>query len=436
MSKLITPNMATDDLFALSGMAVMNDGDEYDSETSEDNGEFIFFPPFEFSINTDDIDEQETEVTALENSIIDLMYLTETITNASGMNQSFAMEAEKLVPGIVGAPIGYFTKDTTATRYKASLESISDTIWKFLGRLVAKLIESILKIYSFFSGDEKDSSKKKAEDKLKDSIKKAEEAPDILKKSGAVMDKFESALKGTNIVITDDNDVEFKCDSFTIAVEKLFKDDYKYANAKKFLESKDPIFHDILNHGPYSKAIVSSGLLMVNFERYMVDRITLLKKVIAANKGSSSSTSDMLAESLIKTIDKELLVSMNGKEYTLDELNSYLHNTRQSVLDHSNDKKINVDQLFNTMVNAYSNIDIAKTLKAAADTLPIFTELENEMEICKSNVHDLSMDGSRGTVSSNVGAMIRQVLYSISKNINSYQKIYTQIKGYSDAMEY
>lgn len=87
--------------------------------------------------------------------IQDLNYLKHDIQNTQGMSKSFALEAEKLMPGFLNEDrlIGYFTQIPTKTLYAATLEDIEQNkknllvqVWEALKALVKKVIDWLQKV--------------------------------------------------------------------------------------------------------------------------------------------------------------------------------------------------------------------------------------------------------------------------------------------------
>jgi len=147
MSKLINPLMELQDKLGIN-----DDNDSLNSGSELDDEVIIHLSNPLSVVDSFDIHENIGTITALENRITDLFYLADDIERASGMNQTFAMEAEKLLDGFVTkTPIGYYSRDISATRYKVSLEEISKGIWALIAAAVAAVIVMIVKFVKWIS---------------------------------------------------------------------------------------------------------------------------------------------------------------------------------------------------------------------------------------------------------------------------------------------
>jgi hypothetical protein len=182
MGILTTPDMAVDDLYELSGMKK-----EANLNGEEDGNGPEFYLPFNFGASFLDIEENIGNITSLENRITDLFYLADDIQNASGMNQSFAMEAEKLLPGFGGVPIGYYTVDTSATRYKVAVEELSAGIWALIAAAITAVAAMIYKFIKYVFGKDSEKGKLPTVDDIEDIKKKTDEHAEIVSDVNSVL---------------------------------------------------------------------------------------------------------------------------------------------------------------------------------------------------------------------------------------------------------
>ena len=104
----------------------LNAGNELEGENFVDDAHLTLV----VDENNDGVnfDEELKKLTALESRLDDLKYLYDDLKDASGMNQTYALEAQRIIPDFGGVPIGYYSKDLTATRYQISLETLDKNI--------------------------------------------------------------------------------------------------------------------------------------------------------------------------------------------------------------------------------------------------------------------------------------------------------------------
>lgn len=101
-----------------------------------------------------DLEADVKLITSFEHRFEDLGRLADDIQRSGGMNQNFAMEAERLSPGFLSeqVPLGYYSKDTSATRLKVSLEEISKGMWALIAAGIAAALALVYKLIKWFTG--------------------------------------------------------------------------------------------------------------------------------------------------------------------------------------------------------------------------------------------------------------------------------------------
>jgi hypothetical protein len=274
MGTSMTPEMAVDDLYKLSG--IQRDDNNLNDEFPIEGVTHLhdFYLPFDYGTDFADISANIGTITALENRIADLLYLADDIQNASGMNQSFAMEAEKLLPGFGKVPLGYYTLDTSATRYKVSLEEISKGIWALIAAAAAALAAVVYKFIKWLFGDKDDKGKLPTADainalraEVKECSEKISELNNLLRNSPELKEAIFEAKRplDANATAEDKKAAEDtkKClnamhvglDDFIAAyIEK----EGKGCNLAKAMVIEDGLVSDILNKGTYFKVMLEA----------------------------------------------------------------------------------------------------------------------------------------------------------------------------------
>lgn len=104
----------------------LNSGVELEDELAEQALHFddVLFKDPAFG-SVPEVDTDTTIMTQVA-KVQDLGYLSADMSRAGGMDQSFALEAERVMPGFLNAerPLGFFTQHKTATLYKVSMEEL------------------------------------------------------------------------------------------------------------------------------------------------------------------------------------------------------------------------------------------------------------------------------------------------------------------------
>lgn len=84
----------------------------------------------------------------------DMKWLMKSIQSSHGMSQDFALEAERIAPGFLTVPIGYYTKQPSNTRLKVSVENLFVRVWELIKSVIRKVKEIILKFSYWLVGKE------------------------------------------------------------------------------------------------------------------------------------------------------------------------------------------------------------------------------------------------------------------------------------------
>lgn len=101
-------------------------------------------------------------VTTVRDKIADLNYLKSDIQRAGGMSKTFALEAERLIPGFLNddRPVGYFSMEPTRTQLSETFlaieeeeKSLISRIWEAIKAFVQKVVDWLKKLVERFLGE-------------------------------------------------------------------------------------------------------------------------------------------------------------------------------------------------------------------------------------------------------------------------------------------
>ena len=436
MADLITPIMALHDQKELSGL----DADEGSTDFlfglnlnvgSEE--EIIYISPFNFE-NTFGTEQESQEIISLESRIEDLIYLASDIAKSAGMNQAFAMEAEKLLPGFGGVPIGYYSNDTTATRFKVSLEEISKGIWALIAAGIAFVIAIIAKLFGFFSGKKDKGTVKDAEEAIDAVVKDIAEDEKKIKEAEIKIKKADSIFSNVGFYIFDSEGKAFHCASLQIAVDRMLNGELRHSRAKEFLAFTNPIHHDLITFGEYSKAAVMLGERMRSINDVFKLKLDELTSVINENIGSTSNSEELMSLRSLNAINKPIEINVYGKQMTLSEAAGHLRSIRSDVIAKNVRHDIDFDDLFFAMAHVYSGSKITKILADVRSSLSILSSIEKHLIKMEFMMRNLSVDGITGTLTHDIAELVRTTVSTLAKDVSSLKEIHAEISKYADEM--
>ncbi|EKD22681.1 MAG: hypothetical protein ACD_84C00012G0002 [uncultured bacterium] len=344
--------------------------------------------------------------TALENAINDLAYLADSIKTASGMNQQFAMEAEKIVPGFGGVPIGFYTKDTTATRYKVTLEEISGQMWAMIIAASIALVALLAKLISWlFSDSKKDEDGGSSKRVTQDTIKKQEGYSEKIKSVIPTVSTGHNEL--INMVLSEinktDSESNKKATDFAHQENTSIDGILAYYIARdgaesqlaKTIEERDPIFHDFMHRGEYFK-------LMHSFENKIPEVRKMVEELIT-NLNKLTHAVHVDYERVNLNSDKVELVNVNPivvdmtddiKRIHITDFVSHVENTydhvKQSTPHNPRISLYELNSLFSSTLSAFNPAKIIGEIDSFEGIL------EKAKESLDANVNELMKIKERG----------------------------------------
>lgn len=410
----------------------LNSGFELDDELGEDDS----------SNDIDDLADlrhEDNYDVSLEHRVNDLLYLLKDIEQSRGMKRSFAMEAEKLLPGFGGGvPAGYYTEAVSATRYKVAVEEISKGIWALIGAVIAASIAAIVKIYSYFSRKDKgeEGDRSSAVEGIDVKIKVAANDVSALDETASIVQDAGRLLAHANIVLKNDNGHEYRCDSFQAIINHIFTDQERFGRAKKFLNSGDPVMNDIIHNGKYSQVAAEASSKLSLVSAAIIAKMDLIDQAIRNDLGSSSISSEMKSSHMLNQAGKPIDLVIHNRTMSMSETANYLRSVRAELVhDHANNP-ITFDKLFTTMASAYRARSIEHLLKQLRDAVEASATMQQRLEKMQHMTRNLAMDGTPGAATQGVGEHLRQVVFSCAKDVVGLGALASEVSYYATVLEH
>lgn len=422
------------DLTALDGG--LNAGSELDDEPRPMEE---YQPPSEPGVQ-----EVQQELLSLENRIHDLLYLHHDIAATGGMSKDFAMEAQKLLPGFGGVPLGYYTNTPTITRYRTSMEEIGKGVWALIIAGVVAVIALITKLVMWLSGKKSSSSDARAgaplaREALQSRRENVKQAVQLLHEAEAAVRQSDSAFARLNLSLTNDEGVSKVCTSFDQAIEHLLVDQERYARTLKLLRDPQPIWMDILTHGSYAHAMWSLRDVVKPLGQVFHARISALKDVVRRDLNSGGETSAQMSNhsALKGALADPVKVPWKHNHATLVEVVSDLTAIEAQVkAEHSSSSPLTFDRIFGSVLHAYQTLDAGQFLQVIIDTVPMITEMQGELDKVESVLRDLTADGAPGAVSQDIGPLLRQAVQTTGQELIAFSRMVAAFNSYLSVLDH
>lgn len=245
-----------------------------------------------------DTTEQTQAIGAATNALEDLGYLVTEIRGSHGISRAHALEAERISPGFLTVPSGYYTQAPSATRLKVSLEGLFAKVWEYIKQAIAKIRELMGRfVYWILRKPYPGPNHALSEADVKEHTRKTEELDKQLEKSvdhagDLAIDLSNESRKGVRFKVSEvpnsdlvadanhdssgDPDVVQWSDIDRIIGELLGRD----PDFEALLQGKDPLLADLLENGPYRKSIVQAVQAYSTAGSQLANKVALLKTTI------------------------------------------------------------------------------------------------------------------------------------------------------------
>jgi len=414
-----------------SESASLNEGFELDAEEAIEHYNGILAMP---NINF----ESETLI-GIESHYTDLLYLLKDVNQSRGMNQSFALEARKLLPDFdKGIPVGCYTPGMSATRYKVAIEEMSKGIWALISAAIAATLAIIVKIYSYFSkkktGKEGDGSSAVAD--VEAQMQAATNDISVLDETASIVQDADQLLSQANIVLKDKKGQEYKCDSFQAIIDRFFHSEERYGRAKRFLQSHDAVLNDIIHNGAYSKLtnLVSDKLSVATAA--IGAKMDLLEQIIRGDMGSHSVAEELKSVSMLNKAEQVLEIVVDNRTMTLSQTADYVKGIRAKLPETSTGTPTTFDRLFSSVAHSFKERSIEHTLKQVGDSLSLIVQIQARLKKMQSVSRNLALDGTPGATTEGVGSHLRQVLFATAKDVAGLGMLMSEIVFYTTNLEH
>lgn len=390
-------------------------------------------------------------IAALESRLLDLQYLANDMAKHGGMNQTYAAEAQRLLPGFDGEKaIGYYTQQVSATRYKIAAEEIHKGVIVLIAAAIAAILAMIYKVIRWLMGDKKamtpagsspskpllvsaytkDVEKKVKEDILRiDNLEKG--LNDIVE---SIEDVAEAVAPG--IEIKDQNNHAFVEDEINRIVLMVINESPNKAEAFNFLESKDPFFHDLLNNGAYSQVISEIIHPMIQVQQIMGLKIKMIDDMIQRETLYELSViGDMMLNSEIRLIRDPIRINFKGKEMLLQDVLLEVTKIRNAVSTHHVSEATNFARVFSGLAGVLEKGPIKRMMESTMPMMHTLSDLERIFSELRTVLGNSNTDGKYGAPSRDNGPAIRDLVDVISRDIADMANLLRMLDQYRITVE-
>lgn len=372
-----------------------------------------------------DLDAELKLVTSFEHQLLDLGRVAEDIERAGGMCQRFALEAEAIVPGRLvtdRVPLGYYSKDITATRLKISLEEVSKGMWALIAAGIAAALALLYKLISWFrgrSGDDADSGSG-GSGSGSDIVAKHESASETIDEVKRIMEdaQHDKTSDGDSLDATT-RDMAIRRDT------KIYD----------FLRNQNELVSDLLGSGPLSRELEKACRGIDKANGFFKNKVMLLNQTINNDTSSDDVTTDNRTSMNTRQIMTPIAVVWSEKlKGNIVDVAKELHDHFTIKANQPHKLGDNWDRALTELSRALDNQGLIKTLKDRSELDDNMSALAINLE-AKEKLYSGEHDDKIGKLSLERGKEIRQCMAFMMQEITALVKVYKVIIDSSAMMQ-
>lgn len=372
-----------------------------------------------------DPSEELDAFVSLEARIEDLLVLRESIMEAHGMSQGFALEAQRLLPEFDNKnPIGFYTQAPSATRYAVAIEELSNGVWTLIAAGIAAVIALIVKFVKWLGKGKEE----EAVEQTKSAAEKLEEAKKLLADCDRLIAEGREKIAGKHIYIDGGSKQEHS--TLDQLVRSYMMSDAHGKRIKEFLETKDPYFHDLINHGPYTKEMANLAIVFKGLQLLLRQRLNALEAVAQLDLNDDSLSSNLANVKMLASLKEHVQVPYQGKDSTLQEIKTSVDMVTREVASQQVSGDLSFDHLFGSMAQALTNSDVAVSLKELTTLTPLIDQMRHKLQALEAKAGSYKSDGHSGKHSTLVGTDLRHAIFVLGTDISALQGITAEVMQY------
>lgn len=300
-----------------------------------------------------DLRDDVTLIAADENALEDLQFLMADMRRVGGMCQAFALEAERISPGTLGVPAGYFTKTPTSTRYRIATENLFAKVWEFIKQAIQKLRDGLKKVIYWLIGKKVDKGDPEA--LKRENAEATRRADEVAQEGEKATDEVGAAAINLSNAVK--HGAEFKegggtqqySDMDRIIGELLGGQN---DHVRKFMGGQDPIFNDLVNQGTYYKMLMETNKAVLPAVTALQTKVLEVTKLIDALLAAEGQTADVVQGDTLRKLAEPITFRTANQQLGLAQYLEHLR-AQQSDASKPTQQMRSFDEVFSALSQAF-----------------------------------------------------------------------------------
>jgi hypothetical protein len=374
----------------------------------------------------------------------DLQYVLADLKKVGGMNQSFAQEAKRLYPEFDGNKhLNYYSKSPTLTRYKPAMESLWDKLKSTFADLIRRIREMIRRFVLWLVGSRDPNEKlmsKSNEQILAEVTQSAKQqeyrADEIVKDLEELKSLASAAVKEIKrgVELKDQHGQSQHVSDFDKLVAHYLYDTEASDEVRQFMEGRNPIFHDIVDNGPWSQATEALVDTMEQALSVMNQKATALSGVLA-NKGSTSFADQLIAGRTLDVLNQRVQVSFQGRQMNLQDVASNYNHIYLQASEGEPHLALSFEMVFASMAQALSTGPTKKLIETGRDVAFRLLTIEKWLDLLEVGIGNILTDGAEDMPEHSMASEMREALDSVRQDVRDLSMIANRMNAYRSIVE-
>jgi hypothetical protein len=378
------------------------------------------------------------------NRLEDLGYVLADLKKLGGMSQAIAQEAMRLDANFDGGrPLSWYTKQPTATRYKPALESVWDRIKQVFKDLIKKLREMLRRFALWVVGsrDPNENLMNKSNEQIVKEVEevaqkqeyRTEEIQQDLRDLGTLAKLVQTEItKG--IDLKDQHGETVHVSDFDKLVAHYLYDTEATDEVRQFMEGRNPIFHDIIEHGSWSMMTEDLVGLVQQALSIMMQKTNVLNGVVKS-QGSISVADQLTAGRSLEILTARVEPIWQGKKQSLQAVAENYNHVYLEASQGEPQVHLSFEQVFTRMADALAQGPTKKLIESGREIGIRLLTIEKYLDIIETQIGNVITDGAPGMPDHSMAQPMREALDAVRQDVRDLSLIANRMNAYRSIVE-
>ncbi|BDD79861.1 hypothetical protein [Burkholderia phage FLC9] len=378
------------------------------------------------------------------NRIEDLGYVLADLKKLGGMSQAIAQEAMRLDAEFDGGrSLNWYTKQPTATRYKPAMESVLGKIKEVFQHLIKKLRELLRRFALWIVGsrDANEHLMNKSNDQIVKEVEqvaqqqeyRSEEIQQDLRDLGTLA-KLVQAEVTKGVDLKDQHGETQHVSDFDKLVAHYLYDTEATDEVRQFMEGRNPIFHDIIEQGPWTMMTEDLVGLVQQALSVMMQKTNVLNGIVAS-QGSTQLGDQLVQGRSLEILLQRIELNWQGRQQTLQDVADNYNHVYMEASQGDPQVHLSFEQVFTRMADALAQGPTKKLIESGRNIGIRLLTIEKYLDIIETKIGNVITDGAPGMPDHSMAQPMREALDAVRQDVRDLSLIANRMNAYRSIVE-